>query len=210
MTVLVVATRNPGKLAELRILLERPGLRLIDLDEAGVSGTVPETGSSYAENARFKAISYARLAGLPAVADDSGIEAAALDGAPGHLSARYGGDHLPDAERNRILREAIEASGRPERGLVFRCVMTLATPAGELVTVEGSLAGELAPEPRGTNGFGYDPIFLLPGRGVTTAELSPAEKDAISHRGQAARALAAWLEAHPEALAGWDERRQTG
>lgn len=204
MTVLVVATRNPGKLAELRILLARPGLELIDLDTAGVTESIPETGGSYAENARLKALGYARLAGRPAVADDSGIEAAALDGAPGHLSARYGGDHLPDPERNRMLREAIEASGRPERGLTFRCVMTLATPEGELVTVERSVRGELAEEPRGTNGFGYDPIFLLPERGLTTAELSPEEKDAVSHRGRAARALAAWLDQHPGALAGWD------
>ena len=127
------------------------------------------------------------------MADDSGIEAEALDGAPGHGSARYGGPELDDAGRNALLRSEIESSGRPERGLAFRCVVVIADAGGELAHFEGVVRGVLADRAAGDNGFGYDPIFYLPECGCTTAELLSEEKNRISHRGKAVAAAADWL-----------------
>ncbi len=190
---LLLATHNPGKARELAVLFRDSAYQLVTLDELEITEEIEETGSSYLENARFKAAGYARLSGLLTLADDSGIEAEALDGAPGLHSARYGGPDLDDAGHNALLRSEIESSGRPERGLAFRCVVVIADPGGELAHFEGVVRGVLADRAAGDNGFGYDPIFYLSDRGCTTAELPSEEKNRISHRGKAVAAAADWL-----------------
>ncbi|TMK68368.1 MAG: RdgB/HAM1 family non-canonical purine NTP pyrophosphatase [Actinobacteria bacterium] len=187
---LVVATRNEHKLLELRALL--PDHELVPL--AAAVEVPPETGATFAENARVKARAAARATGEPAIADDSGIEAAALGGRPGVRSARFAGEHASDAENlARLLREVPLAG---DRRVAYVCALAYAEPDGPEELFEGTCSGTLAPEPRGSGGFGYDPAFVpddVPG-GRTMAELDPAEKDAVSHRGRAARMLAEWLE----------------
>jgi len=187
---LVVATRNEHKLGELRALL--PDHELVPLPAA--VEVPPETGATFAENARVKARAAARATGEPAIADDSGIEAAALGGRPGVRSARFAGEHASDAENlARLLREVPLAG---DRRVAYVCALAYAQPDGPEELFEGTCSGTLAPEPRGSGGFGYDPAFVpddVPG-GRTMAELDPAEKDAVSHRGRAARMLAEWLE----------------
>jgi len=185
-----VATRNEHKLGELRALL--PDHELVPLGAA--VEVPPETGATFAENARVKARAAARATGEPAIADDSGIEAAALGGRPGVRSARFAGEHASDAENlARLLREVPLAG---DRRVAYVCALAYAEPDGPEELFEGTCSGTLAPEPRGSGGFGYDPAFVpddVPG-GRTMAELDPAEKDAVSHRGRAARMLAEWLE----------------
>jgi XTP/dITP diphosphohydrolase len=187
---LVLATRNDHKLRELRDLL--PEFELTALPE-GID-LPPETGATFAANAIIKAEAAARAMGLPAIADDSGIEAAALDGAPGVRSARYAGEHATDQENlDKLLREvAPDADPR----LAYACVLAFVPePGAEPALFEGRCTGTITYDPRGTNGFGYDPAFVPDDRddGLTMAELDPAEKDLISHRGRAARAFADWL-----------------
>ena len=185
-----MATRNEHKLGELRALL--PDHELVPLPAA--VEVPPETGATFAENARVKARAAARATGEPAIADDSGIEAAALGGRPGVRSARFAGEHASDAENlARLLREVPLAG---DRRVAYVCALAYAQPDGPEELFEGTCSGTLAPEPRGSGGFGYDPAFVpddVPG-GRTMAELDPAEKDAVSHRGRAARMLAEWLE----------------
>jgi XTP/dITP diphosphohydrolase len=193
---LVLATRNEHKVRELRELL--PDCELEPLPE-GVD-LPPETGDTFAENAVIKADAAARATGLPAVADDSGIEAAALGGAPGVHSARYAGEHATDEENlGKLLREV--PAGGDER-LAYVCVLAFVAAPGEPpVLFEGRCTGTITHDPRGEGGFGYDPAFVPDDRddGRTMAELDPAEKDAISHRGRAARAFAGWLRGREEA-----------
>ena len=187
--VLVVATRNAGKLREFRRLFADLGADIVGLEEAGIAGEVEETGETLEENARIKAAGYARMSGGLVLADDSGLEVDALDGAPGVRSARYGGERLSDDERARFLLGRMKGVTGGRRTARFRAVLAMAGPGAgpEPVTVEGVLEGAIADRPLGSNGFGYDPVFWLPERGRTVAELSPEEKDAISHRGRAAR-----------------------
>jgi XTP/dITP diphosphohydrolase len=192
MPVLVIATNNRGKLREFRRLLAGCGFNLQTPGGLGYEFDVEETGSTFAENARLKAAEAARLTGMLALADDSGLEVDHLGGRPGIFSARYAGgdrtdDGMDEAEQNRVV--LAEMAGVPEekRAARFRCVISLATPAGAVRSVEGVFEGRIGHEPRGDNGFGYDPIFVVAGRDVTSAELAPEEKDAISHRGQAVR-----------------------
>jgi XTP/dITP diphosphohydrolase len=193
---LVLATRNDHKLRELRELL--PGFELLPLPE-GI-GLPPETGDTFAANAIIKAAAAAEATGLPAMADDSGIEAAALDRAPGVRSARYAGEHATDQENlDKLLREVTPES---DPRLAYACVLAFVpAPGAEPVLFEGRCTGTITHEPRGEHGFGYDPAFVPDDRddGLTMAELDPAHKDAISHRGRAARALAEWLRAREEA-----------
>ena len=185
---LVLATRNEHKAREFAVLLAPHEIVALP---AGVT-LPPETGDTFAANALEKARTAAAATGLPAIADDSGIEAAALGGAPGVRSARYAGEDASDQENlDKLLREA--PAGSP---LAYVCALAYVDAAGAEQLVEGRCSGTLAAEPRGDGGFGYDPAFLpddLPD-GRTMAELAPAEKDAISHRGRAARALLALLE----------------
>ncbi len=189
----VLATRNAGKLAELhRILAGVPGLDvdLETLDGYPGLGEIPETGATFAENALHKAYVVARHTGLPAVADDSGLAVDALNGMPGVLSARWSGRHGDDAANLALVLAQMAEVPDERRGATFVCAAAAVVPGvGERV-VEGRLAGVLTREPRGEQGFGYDPVFVPLGADRTTAEMGPAEKDAVSHRGIAFRRLA--------------------
>lgn len=187
----MIATNNPGKLREFRDLLDGCGFELVTPADLGVPFDPAETGSTFEENATIKAVAAMRATGLPALADDSGLEVDALDGRPGVLSARYAGKDrtdpaLSDEDRVRIVLDEMRAVPDERRAARFRCVIAIATPDGAVRTVDGVFEGRLGYTPRGKNGFGYDPIFVVPELGVTSAELPPAEKNAMSHRGQAA------------------------
>lgn len=189
---LVLATNNRGKLREFQRLLEGSGFELVTPRDLGFEFEVEETGATFQENARLKALAAARLTGLPALADDSGLEVDALGGRPGIFSARYaGGDRtsgaISEEEQCRIVLRELEGVPDERRTARFRCVIAIATPGGEVRYAEGVFEGRIAYEARGEHGFGYDPIFVVAGREVTSAELPPDEKNAISHRGQAAR-----------------------
>jgi XTP/dITP diphosphohydrolase len=186
---LLLATNNSGKAAEYRSLLAGLDLELITLREAGIVKAVAETGQTMEENARLKATVYAAASGVLSLADDSGLEVDALGGEPGHLSARYGGDSASDADRVNHLLARMAGLPRERRSARFRCIIAVSTPAGVTAVSEGECTGTIAFEPRGSYGFGYDPVFYLPDLGRTMAELTPREKDAISHRAMAARGV---------------------
>jgi XTP/dITP diphosphohydrolase len=191
MVRLVLATRNEAKLAELRRILEPlVAAEVIGLADVPAYGEVPETGATFAENALLKAREAVRHTGLPAVADDSGLAVDALNGMPGVLSARWAGHAADDAANRRLVLEQTADVPDSRRGAGFVCAAALVTPDGREQVVEGRLDGVLTRAPRGSNGFGYDPVFQPHGETRTTAEMDPAEKDAISHRGRAFRALA--------------------
>jgi len=187
----VLATRNAHKLTELRRIFVDAGVpvELVGVDRFAEVPDVPETGASFAENALVKAHAVADATGLPAVADDSGLCVDALNGMPGVLSARWAGRHGDDEANLDLVLSQLADVPDVQRGAYFACAAAIALPGGESRVVEGRLDGVLARSPRGANGFGYDPIFVPEGETRTTAELSPAEKDAISHRGRALRAL---------------------
>jgi XTP/dITP diphosphohydrolase len=184
----LVATRNRGKLREYAQLLSDPDVEWVTLDDVAILFDVPETGATFDENARLKAIAYTRRSGLLTLADDSGLVVDALDGAPGVYSARYAGEGATDEDRYRLLLRNMADVPDDRRTARFTCVVAVCTPAGDIYTAEGACEGVITHAPAGTNGFGYDPIFLVLGRGVTMAQLPPEEKNRISHR---ARALAA-------------------
>jgi XTP/dITP diphosphohydrolase len=192
---LLVATHNPGKVREYQALLADLPLEVTYLDAEGITLEVEETGHTFAENAVLKATTYARASGLWTWADDSGLEVDALDGAPGVYSARYGGSGLSDADRYRKLLDALTGAPWARRTARFRCVVALATPAGDVRTADGAREGIIAFGPAGSNGFGYDPVFYLPDRGLTMAQLPAETKHEISHRGRASRAAETLLEA---------------
>ncbi|WP_248960491.1 RdgB/HAM1 family non-canonical purine NTP pyrophosphatase [Sphaerisporangium perillae] len=187
----VLATRNEGKIVELRRILTEADqkIELVGLEEFPEIGEVAETGLTFAENALLKAHAVSSASGLPAVADDSGLCVDALNGMPGVFSARWSGSHGDDAANLALLLAQVSDVPDGRRGAHFACAAALALPSGEERVVEGTLTGSLIRGPRGTNGFGYDPIFVPEGESRTTAELSPAQKDAVSHRGRAFRAL---------------------
>ena len=183
-----MATRNVGKLREFRTLLARTGWSILGLADIAIDRNHEETGRSFAENARGKALNYSRDTGLPVLADDSGLEIATLEGRPGIYSARYGGSQASDADRIRKILEELEAAGG-SRDARFVCALALALSGSVLAEAEGECIGEIAREPRGADGFGYDPIFLVPELGKTMAELSEEEKNRHSHRGRAVTML---------------------
>lgn len=192
----VLATRNAGKIAELRRILAGCSrqIRLIGLDEVPGAPDVAETGATFAENALLKAGAVAAFANLPAVADDSGLEVAALNGMPGVLSARWAGRHGDDLANLELVLAQLTEVPDERRGAAFVCAAAAVVPGvGERVA-EGRIDGWLLREPRGSNGFGYDPIFVPRGDARTTAQMPPDDKDAISHRGKAFRALVPLLE----------------
>jgi XTP/dITP diphosphohydrolase len=190
---IVLASRNPGKAREVRAALEGLPVRLLTLEEAGVRGKIEETGTAYAENARSKAEEASRLSGFPSLADDSGIEVEVLPGELGPRSARFGGEGLDDAERNRLLLFRLEDVEEKDRGARYVCVLAYHAPGGPSVLFEGELRGRVLQAPRGEGGFGYDPLLYLPERGCTAAELDLTTKNSISHRGRALTAFRAWL-----------------
>jgi XTP/dITP diphosphohydrolase len=191
MTILVVATGNPGKLREMQEYLGdvdwQLQLKPPELD-------IEETGATFMANAELKANAVAKATGQWAIADDSGLEVVALGGAPGVYSARYGQD-----DRNRISRLLRELGEQTNRQAQFVCAIAIARPDGSIaIQVEGTCPGEILPSPRGTNGFGYDPIFYCPTAGMTFAEMTPAEKRRHSHRGQAFQLLLPQLQLLPQ------------
>ena len=186
-TPLLLATHNLGKVREYLELLTDIPFVLTSLGSEGITQDIEETGESFEDNARIKAEAYAKLSGMFTFADDSGLEVDALSGRPGVHSARYGGHSLTDEERVLLLLKNLDKVPWDQRTARFRCVIAISGPGLETKTVHGSVAGIIQYEPRGDNGFGYDPVFFLPSLGRTTAELFPEEKNAISHRGKAAR-----------------------
>ncbi|OBB71899.1 RdgB/HAM1 family non-canonical purine NTP pyrophosphatase [Mycobacterium sp. 852014-52144_SCH5372336] len=191
MTELLVASRNPKKLAELHRVLAAAGvsgLTLLSLDDVPAFDEAPETGATFEENALAKARDAHRATGLAAVADDSGLEVAALNAMPGVLSARWAGRHGDDAANTALLLAQLSDVPDERRSAAFVSACALVHSAGEVV-VRGEWPGSIVPSPRGEGGFGYDPVFLPAGSTRTAAELDAAEKDAASHRGRALRAL---------------------
>ncbi len=191
---LLLGTNNAGKSVELRRILDGCGWELVTPADIGLQLEVEESGSTYEENAIAKAVQYSHASGLVALADDSGLEVDALDERPGVQSARYAGPNATDGERVQKLLEEVREVPDQARSARFRAVIAIAAPGGRVETVEGVAEGRIARAPRGTNGFGYDPVFLLPERSLTMAELPSQEKDAVSHRGIAARKARAVLE----------------
>ena len=198
---LLIATHNRGKLREYAEMFDGMPLQLLGPDDLGLDLDVKESGETYADNARLKAEAYAQASGLLTLADDSGLEVDALDGAPGVRSARYApGD---DADRVTALLHALEQAdaarknhaghendaGGENRAARFRCVIVLVSSDGHSWTTEGECPGRIIDTPRGSGGFGYDPVFYLPTHDCTMAELAPEEKNRISHRARAAQAL---------------------
>ena len=189
MTRVLLATRNPGKVRELAHILSPYGLEL----EGATYDPGPETGATFADNALAKAREGVAESGLPTIADDSGLTVDALNGMPGILSARWAGRHGDDLANLELLLGQVADVPDERRGAAFVCAAAYALPDGRSEVVMGEMRGTLVHAPRGVNGFGYDPVFLPIGYEVTSAELEPDEKDAISHRGQAFRALAPLL-----------------
>lgn len=182
MTKLLIATNNRGKLREYQEMLADLPFELVALEDVGISDEVDETGATFAENAQLKARTYAAQSGLLTLADDSGLEVAALNGAPGVYSKRFGGHDDDTLARNNYLLEKMGDVAEGQRQANFRCVICIIAPDGREWLCDGRLDGEIALAPRGTNGFGYDPLFYLAQRGKTVAELPIAEKNRISHR----------------------------
>ena len=187
MTELVVATRNAGKLREIRHLLAGEGIAVLGLEAFPDLPEVVEDGDSFAANACKKAETIAQLTGRPCLADDSGLVVDALDGAPGVNSARYAGVQGDDAANNARLLQALAEVPDSQRQAAFCCVMALCRPGEETALFEGRVTGRILAVPRGDGGFGYDPLFLVDGCDRTMAELQLAEKNRLSHRGQALR-----------------------
>lgn len=191
---ILIATHNRGKLREIRRLTAGHDWEFISLTDLPALPEAFEDGRSFAENARKKALHYARHSGLPTLADDSGLEVDALGGAPGVHSARFAGARRDDDANNRKLLAQLAGLPPQQRTARFRCAMALAHGDEILAETEGCVEGRILPEPRGRGGFGYDPLFLLPKLGRTMAELDPDEKNHLSHRGQALRKMLAELQ----------------
>jgi XTP/dITP diphosphohydrolase len=190
MSELLLASRNAKKLEEMRRIVEPtvPHLHVLGLDDVAAYDEVPETGATFADNALIKAREGFAHTGVPTVADDSGLTVDALNGMPGVLSARWSGRHGDDLANLELVLGQLADTPDERLGAAFVCAVALVCASGEVV-VDGRMAGRLIRSPRGTNGFGYDPIFVPDGCDVTSAELQSEQKDAISHRGQALRAI---------------------
>jgi len=187
MPELLLATSNPGKIREYRFLLDSPGYKITTLAEEGIAKVVTESGNNYEQNARLKAITYAKLSQLTALADDSGLEVDALNGEPGVKSARFAGEAAADAERVSFLLAKLNGVPWERRTACFKCVIAIASPGGRTELCYGECHGMIALETKGENGFGYDPIFFLPEIGKTMAELQLELKNQISHRARASQ-----------------------
>jgi XTP/dITP diphosphohydrolase len=181
--ILVIATRNNGKTKEIKDLLKDYPVDIKNLDDFGPIPQIEEDGDTFDENAYKKASFAARILGLPALADDSGLIVEALDGAPGIHSARYAGENATDKEK--YLKLLHEMKGKTNRKAAFECVISVAVPTGAALTYEARCEGIIAEEPAGSNGFGYDPVFFYPPFHKTFAQISRSEKNRISHRGKA-------------------------
>ncbi|GAA1203701.1 RdgB/HAM1 family non-canonical purine NTP pyrophosphatase [Prauserella alba] len=198
---ILLATRNAGKLDELRRIVVKRGLgevRVLGLSDVEDFPEAPETGATFEENAVAKAHDAAKATGLPAIADDSGLSIDALGGMPGVLSARWSGQHGDDEANLRLVLGQLQDVPDERRGGGFVSAAAFVVPDGKEIVVRGEWRGTIIREPRGTNGFGYDPIFVPDGETRTAAQLQPAEKDAVSHRGKALRSLLPHLQEYVE------------
>jgi len=193
---IVLASNNKGKLREVREILEGTGIEVIPQREAGVDFEAEENGTTFMENARIKATAAMKATGMPAVADDSGLEVNAMDNGPGIFSARYGGTELSYDVKCQMIIDAV--GDDPDRGARFRCAVCCVFPNGDEICTEGVIEGNIGREARGEGGFGYDPIFYPVGSGRSTAEITEEEKNEISHRGQAFRAFAVKMKEYLE------------
>jgi XTP/dITP diphosphohydrolase len=199
-TTIVLATRNAGKVKEFQEMLKNFPVEIKNLDDFGPIPEVEEDGDTFDDNAYKKALYTAKVLGLPAIADDSGLVVEALAGAPGVKSARYAGENVSDQDNiNKLLQEM---AGKSNRKAAFECVLSIAVPTGPALTYEGRCEGEITAEPQGKGGFGYDPVFYYPEYDKTFAEISSEEKNRVSHRGRALKEFVdefdkvlAWLNA---------------
>ena len=182
---LLLATGNRHKQDELKSLLKGIPFEVVTPSELGIDEEIEESGSTLEENAAIKATAYAARSGILSLADDSGLEVDALDGAPGVFSSRYAGENASDSERVSFLLSKLEGIPRENRQARFKCVIAIATPQGKVEICNGECKGVIAANPSGKEGFGYDPVFFLPELGKTMAELPPAQKNEISHRARA-------------------------
>ena len=189
MDKLVIASNNAHKIREIKAILAGLFPEILSMAEAGLEVDIPETGETFMDNALLKASYVTEATGLPALADDSGLEVLALLGAPGVYSARYAGVHGDDHANNEKLLRELAAAGVPDRRGRYACCIALTRPGRPPLTAMGFCEGEILREYRGSGGFGYDPLFYLPSLGKSMAELTPEEKNAISHRAQALRSL---------------------
>jgi len=187
MPKLLLATSNPGKIREYRFLMDSLGYQITTLAEEGIAKIVTESGSNYEQNARSKALTYAKLSQLTALADDSGLEVDALNGEPGVKSARFAGEAATDAEKVSLILAKLNGAPWERRTACFKCVIAIASPGGRVELCYGECHGIIAFEAKGENGFGYDPIFSLPEMGKTMAELPFEMKNQISHRARASQ-----------------------
>ncbi len=187
----IIATNNKKKLREMGAILEKLGVRALSLAEAGIESDAEETGTTFEENSRIKALAAMKVANLPAIADDSGLEVDALGGEPGVYSARYGGDKChDDIERYEYLLENMKNIPDGKRRARFVSVITCVFPDGREISARGEIEGEILRAPHGEGGFGYDPVFFVPEEGMTTAEMTQERKNEISHRAKSLRIMA--------------------
>lgn len=191
---LLIATTNRGKFIELSCLLSGCSFNLISLTDLGIDDSVPETGETFGENATIKAVNYSRLSGILTLADDSGLEVEALGGEPGVHSARYAGPDADDSQRIAFLLQRLNNISKDKWRAHFRCAIALASPCSPPILFFGECEGQIVSEPRGTNGFGYDPVFFMPELGKTMAQLTLKGKNRVSHRARAVRQVALALE----------------
>lgn len=189
MEKIILATGNENKVREIRQIMEGCGIEIISMKEAGVFEDITEDGTTFEENAVIKAKTIAAKAGMLTLADDSGLEIDFLDKAPGIYSARFMGENTPYSEKNRAILDKLSGVPDEKRTARFVCAVAAVWPDGKYETVRATMEGIIAHKAAGENGFGYDPIFFLPEKGCTSAELSPEEKNAISHRGKAFRMM---------------------
>lgn len=191
---MIFATGNENKMVEIREILGELPLEILSMKQAGITADIVEDGNTFEENALIKAREVCKLAGEMVMADDSGLEIDYLNGEPGIYSARYMGEETSYRIKNQNLIERLQGVPDEQRTARFVCAIAAAFPDGREMVVRGTIEGRIGYEERGENGFGYDPIFYLPERGMSTAELSPEDKNSISHRGNALRKMKALLE----------------
>lgn len=187
--IIILATNNKSKVREISEMMSGSDITFESLADAGINVEVEETGTTFEENALLKAREICKLSGKPTISDDSGLEIDALDGAPGIYSSRFMGEDTSYDIKNNVLIEKLENVADPDRTARFRCCMALVLPDGREFVTEGAMEGIIAREPKGINGFGYDPILFIPEYNRTSAELSSEEKNNISHRGEALRKM---------------------
>ncbi|MEI6603040.1 MAG: XTP/dITP diphosphatase [Clostridia bacterium] len=190
---MIVASKNQGKLEEIRYIFRDLPYEIVSMQEAGIQDEIDETGTTFEENALIKARYIQKMTGEVALADDSGLEVAYLDGAPGVYSSRFAGEGATDAQKNEKLLEVLKGVPFAQRKARFVCVIAVVFPDGKELLSRGTFDGVIAETPAGDNGFGYDPLLYIPTQGRTVAQMTEAEKNQVSHRGKALRAMLAQL-----------------